>query len=594
MACSTISGCTGRDRVLKRPSPEAQTCSPGQRLSQLFDTFWALLVSFVAQVLIFGVENALKELSCLFPASILAMITVFVALCLVGRMWRGLEGFYNNKLRGATGLLNRHMSIGFTIPFMMICRNPLADGHTIGMIIACFALTGVLNTVAAYTMAYPLQNFLARYRRPFFCCAAGEEGSWLRQSQNEGSPLKPSDETVPKGTESQASLVSGTQCLNTRNEDKERPPSEGQGSDATTAEPATEKPSVRSVRGARILNWAILHPVLILCWGITIFVGLPLRLVVGTAVVFETFLLFSIWLSALSVQAEAKTWPRLPRWLRILLGGALNAVLWTSLAMMAYVFAEERRSGQTTEEVLRSLQTNTTVSDLLLSYIRTPNPDSGVDDGDPSSHAPLTMGAGDIALAILNTGLVAWGLKLYEHRRQIFSCGGATVTLVSSIIAVGNVFSGPLLARAVGLRPASRELAFSARSVTIALGSPAVTQLGGDLSLNAAMVVVSGILFQMGLELGLGGWFERLTRRLGRDSLPMWLAAKSDGAPRAVAAGVTIGINSAAMGTAYLYEAKSEAAPYSTLAMTIFGVMTVVLCTIRPVADWVIGQANRE
>lgn len=35
-------------------------------------------------------------------------------------------------------LLNRHMSVGFTIPFIMICRSPLPDARTIGLIIACF------------------------------------------------------------------------------------------------------------------------------------------------------------------------------------------------------------------------------------------------------------------------------------------------------------------------------------------------------------------------------------------------------------------------------------------------------------------------
>ncbi len=38
----------------------------------------------------------------------------------------------------------------------------------------------------------------------------------------------------------------------------------------------------------------------------------------------------------------------------------------------------------------------------------------------------------------------------------------------------------------------------------------------------------------------------------------------------------------AAMGTAYLYEDGSRAAPYAALSMTMFGVMTVVFTSIRP------------
>lgn len=30
------------------------------------------------------------------------------------------------------------MSIGFTIPVIMICRGPVSDARTIGMIIVCF------------------------------------------------------------------------------------------------------------------------------------------------------------------------------------------------------------------------------------------------------------------------------------------------------------------------------------------------------------------------------------------------------------------------------------------------------------------------
>jgi putative effector of murein hydrolase len=58
--------------------------------------------------------------------------------------------------------------------------------------------------------------------------------------------------------------------------------------------------------------------------------------------------------------------------------------------------------------------------------------------------------------------------------------------------------------------------------------------------------------------------------------------------PRVVAAGVTVGINAAAMGTAYLYEAQSEAAPYAALSMIALGVMTVVFSSIPPLAAWIV------
>ena len=62
--------------------------------------------------------------------------------------------------------------------------------------------------------------------------------------------------------------------------------------------------------------------------------------------------------------------------------------------------------------------------------------------------------------------------------------------------------------------------------------------------------------------------------------------------PHTVAAGLTIGINSAAMGTAYLYEVGSEAAPYSALSMMALGVMTVGFASIKPLAEWVVASVG--
>jgi hypothetical protein len=62
--------------------------------------------------------------------------------------------------------------------------------------------------------------------------------------------------------------------------------------------------------------------------------------------------------------------------------------------------------------------------------------------------------------------------------------------------------------------------------------------------------------------------------------------------PATIAAGITVGINGAAMGVAYLYATKSRAAPYAALAMTVFGVMTVVLTTVDPFKQVLMGLAS--
>lgn len=364
-----------------------------------------------------------------------------------------------------------------------------------------------------------------------------------------------------------------------------------------------------------VLAWAIRNPMLILSWLLTLLVGLPLRLHGQHDAFLSTSLLFAIWFTTLAIQASLKKPPTTSSssFLRTALFGLSNAVLWTSLLMIAYVFTESATTRRPLHAVLDTLQTNTTLTALVFPAPTTTSP------------APY-LAAGDIALAILNAGLVSWGLKLYEYRRQLVSRAGLTVLLVSSVLAAGNVALGPLLARAMGLRSAPTDLAFAARSVTLALGSPVMAALRGDVGLNAAMVVMSGIVFQVGLGFGVGGWLERnmVERCLPRAAAPVSdegevmvtarssvtlqgtddegldleaqvLAAavetdaKVDSTPRTVASGVTIGINAAAMGTAYLYEVKSEAAPYSALSMMAMGIMTVVFASIPPLQAWVVA-----
>ena len=60
-----------------------------------------------------------------------------------------------------------------------------------------------------------------------------------------------------------------------------------------------------------------------------------------------------------------------------------------------------------------------------------------------------------------------------------------------------------------------------------------------------------------------------------------------------LAAGVTVGINAAAMGTAHLMERESGAMAYSALAMTIYGGMTVALTALPGVSDFLVRLASR-
>ena len=339
-------------------------------------------------------------------------------------------------------------------------------------------------------------------------------------------------------------------------------------------------------------------------------VAVPAALVAGEDTPFDTFLLVFLWTGTLAAQSsiECAGCLRPFRRRRSLLATLLNAVLWTSLGMIAYVVAKSAVKRTSVEAVLDDFATGTTLADVMRA-----RPAAG-------------LGAGDVAVSVLDAGIVSWGLRLFECRRQLLSVAGLATLLVGTAAALGNVVCGPLLVGAMGLRPAARCLAFAARSVTLALAGPAMARLDGDVGLNAAMVVLNGILFQMGMGAGVASAVVRIWNRLrrgragpeaGRDveknrprdrprerpRIPARRVTRGEGTAedaseanrpecRTVAVGVAVGINAAAMGAAYLYETGDRAAPYAAVSMTAFGVMTVVFTTIRPLAAWLVARVS--
>lgn len=436
----------------------------------------------------------------------------------------------------------------------------------------------------------------------------------------------------------------------------------------------------------KLFNWATNNPLLILCWSATLLVTIPLRHSANLEAPLGISLLLALWTSILALQAAIKSNPSpllrpLKPKLRTILSVICNPVLWTALGLLAYTSAESHRSDRPVGTILSTLEQNTTFTDLVMH--RTPFPEGGYfsptmqsasDISTPYSSQPIpTIAAGDVANAILSAGLVCWGLKLWEYRKRLLSSAGFTILLVSCVAALVNVVAGPLLAKEV-LGPRSQpgyDLAFVARSVTLALGAPAVARLGGDVGLNAAMVVVNGIVAQMLMGLGVGGWVvvgldgvgrkvsercdglrlswnmkergdgrsdglnteteeERHTQEEGErgqgtncnghgglltppnESTPAHTQPRRvEGIPTlqpprpgpdtaeyptsthstsvsTIAAGVTVGVNAAAMGTAQLYESGSDAAPYAALAMTVFGVATVGFTMVAQLGGWII------
>ncbi|KAK0737233.1 hypothetical protein B0T21DRAFT_286125 [Apiosordaria backusii] len=557
--CSSTVMATDSVQLLLSPPPRTGTVPPRpyrELLSRAYDGGIAVGIAFVAQFLMAGIQLVLSVSNKVeFPPSVVAMAAIFGLFCVFGCIFPGTEDFYRNRLKRPADLLNRHMSIGFTIPFLMICNGSLKDVWVIGPIIGCFVLTGLFNTIISYVLALPLQCLMVRW----------DSGSWTLSDIEKG--ISRAEQQQRQNSKLRLPVQSFCDSMDTDDFALAVAPPE-------PATPETEVTTIQSVSGLTTLKlWTLANPMLLLTWTLTLTVGLPLRLCLALDTPLSTLLLFSLWLSTLSIQSALKPSPRLGPFLRTLLSGLFNAVLWTSLSMAAYLLLDGHLSSRTLQDMLSTLRTDNPFSSSLVKNFSVP------------------MTAGDVALSILNAGLVSWGLKLYEYRLQLLSRAGLTVFTVSSLLALGNISCGPLLAHTMGVAPQNRALAFAARSVTLALGNPVLDTLHADKSLNAAMVVISGIVFQMGLGFGIGRVMERNLVNIG---LPPGgeKTHKRENDPRTVAAGVTVGINAAAMGTAYLYETKSEAAPYSALSMMALGIMTVVFSTIGPLAGWVLGSVG--
>lgn len=485
------------------------------------------------------------------------------------------------------------------------------------------------------------------------------------------------------------------------------------GSGSATAQASSSSLDQRRILGA---GWVWMQQNIFLMSSILLFllIGLPLSCLRHTDLFLDLGFLFTVWLTFTSTQTRVKQHinhshrlarqqtPNNRRFLTAL-GTLLNPVLWTSLFLLCYGLAKSHIRAEPTAAVVARFKTNNTVSDLIAHHINTSYLSRTQSSSPASSSSPrLPLGAGDVATSILNAGIVSWGLKLFEYRHQIISRGGLTVLLTSALVSLLNVLAWPLLVHALGVRPAASDLSFAARSVTIALGGPAMDSLGGDAGVNAVGVVVNGICFQLVAGCFVGGdgfagtmmkWMASLqdrcktlllrpttSRRIGDDAQvrgrhldmekgrisvaptsilerpnPDNLGSQGNGPrysldttglderrpPRTstptsgaqdlvsqdkdsetrpchphnknnnynngladgqavaaqedvstVAAGVTIGINAAAMGTAHLYEQNSQAAPYSALSMTVFGVFTVLFTVQSPMVEWLVRMVG--
>lgn len=100
-------------------------------------------------------------------------------------------------------------------------------------------------------------------------------------------------------------------------------------------------------------------------------------------------------------------------------------------------------------------------------------------------------GAGDVFGSVLDVSIVALGLPMFRYRNEL-KARFMTIIIPNVVISIGSLFAYPLFCHVIGIS-GPRSLAFASRSLTLALATPATTNLGGDLYTIAPLCIFSGI-----------------------------------------------------------------------------------------------------
>ncbi|KAM0546400.1 hypothetical protein ACHAPJ_010867 [Fusarium lateritium] len=560
--------------------------------SSILEFGWVVVIYLMSELIIWGLSRALAPVSLEFFSSIFGMILTFCFMAAAYFCCAGVDGIYQRHIKSKVDFINVHLGLGFPIPLVMLNQSDILVGHDIACIIGSFVVTNLASWVMVFALSLLAMTCAARITaqvpddfcrpQPLNSAPPRVEISWLSDSTLDQVPRPMFGRREKMANQS------------TPGRDAAPSPTASQRSSIALKEPVDVSPL-----------WLFStsnFPLLASFLGIFL-IGAPIAAAANEDRILDGCVLWFVWALTLRLQRKLKTSNICADMskLKSALVTLMNPVLFTTLFMTAYTRAKAGAYGfDSLPRVLGDFSSGIPLY-VLWTSVATGTP---LSDG----RSPW-FGAGDAALSILECGILIWGFKLYECQRQLFSLAGLLTVLLATAAAAGNVFLSVLAGSVLGLE-APEALAFAARSTTLALAKPAMVALGGNLGVNAALVVSNGILGQLCYPFVLDKLGVKREDNIGRSSelpasdskgsrlslRPLLKTAQLDLAsgddPFTIAAGITVGINGAAMGVSYLYETKSRAAPYAALAMTVSGVMTVVFTTVEPFKSVVLGLAN--
>ncbi|KAL5627818.1 hypothetical protein BROUX41_002566 [Berkeleyomyces rouxiae] len=293
----------------------------------------------------------------------------------------------------------------------------------------------------------------------------------------------------------------------------------------------TETP--QPTRAQRWASTVIANQDSVLYGLVLVFVGIPVYFAGHYAMPLHLAITILVFQGAMKIPA---TWRRF-----------LHPVLISALFTVLIIWAFGAMRGLSLTTTLHSYKTGTNYLALW-------------ESGASSLPKP---GAGDIFSSVLDASIVALALPMFQYRRELREHFVA-ITVPNVAMSIGSLFAYPYICYAIGIQ-AERALAFSARSLTLALALPAVSNLGGDAYTIAAVAIMSGII---GVLIG--------------TKIMAWMRIPEDDY---VTRGVTLGANSSALATAMLLRTDPRAAALSSLSMSLFGAITVLFTSIPAIVN---------
>ncbi|KAI1144270.1 hypothetical protein F5Y05DRAFT_407670 [Hypoxylon sp. FL0543] len=521
-------------------------------------------IFLLAQLLVVPIQITLNIHSINFPASILVMLLLTVLMVVANYVHEGTAQLYSQYLRGPTDFLGRHMSFGFVASFIMLNRDHISDAIDVPRIAGAFIITTLVGYVGTYFLAYGSVSVERWFRERRTKPHSLESGNKSWPSPSTAWPAPPTEKSTKR-----LSQIPHISVVLLGNESFDSIEAAKRGS------------------ASQFIDHLIRTAPIWICVFLIAVVGLPVYFVSRYEAPFEALCFILFWILSIQFQRSLKAscgllqFPRLRSALVIL----ANPVVVTWAIGTAYLWIKTAYTGRSIDTIITEFRAHNTLAEGIIA----------IKEGNDITSQ---IGAGDMTSPILDAGIVCLGFKMFEYRKELWQ-SFVTILITCSVLAISSIFLNVLIARALRLQPAD-SLAFAARSVTIALGIPTMQNLDGSTTLMSVLVIFGGIIFQM-----TGDWILSLLRIDDRKCHhksevhsttekikgPAEDTQRSDDA--VIVAGVTVGINAAAMGTAFLIERDSRATAYAALSMTVFGAMTVALTTPVGVSKAIIYLASR-